>query len=296
MERELDVSMLIALPESEYLDRKREYHKNNVQLVHDILCLCNAYSESHRYLLFGINDDGSVAGVESDSNRKTNAGFQDLIRQAKFNRLPTVSLESHDYDGHVVDVLTIRNRPDKPFYLTRDKREGKVTIRAGVVYTRVGDTNVPLKECAPDEMVELMWRERFGLAMHPLARFELLLENPQAWIPVEGDAYIYNQEFPEFVLRRGDIVTDDFREPWTQRLPDPTAHSYYVHLEYFGTVLRKYVFVSCDGGRYQIPLPDRQPDGSYILRTGSPEYRIAKIYWQYLPLQDGLYTVGLVDD
>ena len=290
-----DITGLIAMPESECVDRKREHHSSNVSLVHDILCLCNAYSESDRYIFWGVTNDGNVVGIESDPKRKTNANIQDLVRQSNFNRLPTVRLYTYRFSEHEIDILHIRNRPDKPFYLTKDKREGKNVIRAGVIYTRIGDTNVPLKECAPDEMVELMWRERFGLAMKPLDRFELLLKNPTSWVSVEGDDYIYNQDFPEFVLRRGEVITEDFREPWTQGFPDPSAYSYYVHLQYFGTDLRRYVFVSCDGGRYNVPLPERQPDGSYILRRNTTGYRIAEIYWQYMPLSDGLLTVTLIE-
>ena len=59
--------------------------------------------------------------------------------------------------------------------------------------------------------------------MSPLARFELLLENPNLWVAVEGDGYFYNEAFPEFVLRRGQKVTEEFMEPWTQTLPDDSV-------------------------------------------------------------------------
>ena len=50
--------------------------------------------------------------------RKTNADLMDMVRHEASNRSPTMNLQTHEYNGHELDVLEIRNRPDKPFYLT----------------------------------------------------------------------------------------------------------------------------------------------------------------------------------
>jgi hypothetical protein len=67
--------------------------------LHDILCLANSYSNSDRYLVFGVADDHSVTGVAADINRKTNANLQDFLRQANLNRIPTCVIEQHDVGG-----------------------------------------------------------------------------------------------------------------------------------------------------------------------------------------------------
>ena len=201
-------------------------------------------------------------------------------------------LSTHQVGEHVVAVLHIKNRPDKPFFFERDYRDGQHTIRAGVIYTRVGDTNTPLKESAPEDKIELMWRERFGVDLKPLERLRLLLGEHDKWVSNQGDEYLYHEQHPEFVIRRSDHE-EDFSEPWTERFPDPTAHRYEVCFYHYNTVLRRSTFVSCDGGRYQIPLPRRLDIDDFELYTDTIEYMLAQIYYQYLPLDEELAFVGI---
>src|SRR5438093_4008496 len=172
----MDINLLIQERESEKLDFKRTHHADTLALLHDILCLANAWVESDRFLVFGVADDAQVVGVEADGNRRTGANVQNLLRQSRLNRIPTVSMQTIRVSGQQIDVLTIKNRPDKPFFATADRTFQGRTIRAGVVYTRIGDTNVPLGESAPEYAIELAWRERFGLGLPPLRRAFRLLE------------------------------------------------------------------------------------------------------------------------
>lgn len=167
--------------ESDWLDRKREYPKNNVNLIHDILCLANSHTPSHRYLIFGIADDKTVFGIENDPERKKQSDILTLLKDSYFNRLPIISLNTVIIDNHEIDILEIENRPDKPYYLKKDKEfQGKV-IRAGVFYTRYGDTNTPLKECPDELFIERMFRERFGIDKTPLERVKLSLNIINNW-------------------------------------------------------------------------------------------------------------------
>jgi predicted HTH transcriptional regulator len=186
----MEILELLGQRESEWLDFKRQHYDNTAKLLHDILCLANSYSEHDRYLVFGVDDDGSLHGVAGDSSRKTSANLHDFLRQAPLNRIPTCELGTHVVQGHELDLLTIRNRPDKPFLLTKDFEKQGERVRNGVVYTRIGDTNVPLKESAPQDLVELMWRERFGLGLSPLERAERFLGEPERWKKM-GDGYLY---------------------------------------------------------------------------------------------------------
>lgn len=56
----MDLDSLLRQREAEWLDFKKEYHDNNASLLHDILCLANSYSNSDRYLVFGVADDHSL--------------------------------------------------------------------------------------------------------------------------------------------------------------------------------------------------------------------------------------------
>ncbi len=195
-----------------------------------------------------------------------------------------------------VDILTIRNRPDKPFFLVKDKSFQGKTIRAGVIYTRLGDTNIPLQESAPEAQIELMWRERFGLGLPPLERMKLLLDDFEGWVSVNEDAQLYHQQFPEFTVRQGKLINENFRESWSERFPDISAHSFEVELRYFETIIHKETFVTCDGGRYQIPLPNSdiaESERKFYIQKKSFAYNIAKIYGQYYPVEDALQRAGI---
>src|SRR5689334_23229112 len=113
----MDLAELLAQPESEWLDFKQQYHDNNASLLHDILCLSNSYAESDRFLVFGVADDRQTPGIATDANRRTNAKLQDFLRAVALNRIPTCTLRSYEHNGAVIDVLAIRNRPDKPFFV-----------------------------------------------------------------------------------------------------------------------------------------------------------------------------------
>ena len=163
---------LLIEKESESLDFKREFHENNAKLLHDILCLSNAFYRGERFIIFGIGDDKAIHGVETDPNKKTNADVHDFLRQVNLNKIPLVELTYHQLDGHEIGVLRITDTPQKPYYLKKDYQAGKNTIRAGVVYSRLSDTNIPQQETAPEDHIEIMWKERFGL----LAIKEISLE------------------------------------------------------------------------------------------------------------------------
>lgn len=155
---------LAAQRESEWLDFKREFHENTAKFLHDILCLSNASHNDDRYLIFGIADDKTVYGVENDPNRKTNADIHDFLRQVSLNSIPKVELSFQQFDGHEIGILKIKDLPKKPYFVTEDFRRGNATVRAGAIYTRLGDTNIPLHATAPEDHVEIMWKERLNLA------------------------------------------------------------------------------------------------------------------------------------
>ncbi len=290
-----DLTRLIGLPESESLEYKRQFHESTVELLHDLLCLANAYTAGERHIVFGIADDHSVVGIESDPRRRKNSDIQDMLRASGLNRIPDMRLQDEEHDGHTVSVLTIKNRPDKPFFVLRDRREGSSRLRSGVVYTRIGDTNTPMAETAPEDRIELMWRERFGLGLPPLERFRRLLDDTASWQhDVHGDKTVfYHRDFPEFTVADGEELMDDFTEDWATQFPDKRASSYYVELRFHTTVLRKLLFVRCDGNRYRIPAPKIMKPRGWVLYRQGLGWRVAMLNHQYLPLEDALRGTGI---
>jgi hypothetical protein len=289
----MSLAPLLAAKESVWFDRKRLFHANRIELLHDILCLANAYHDGDRYLIFGQADDLTVTGVSQDENRLTNAALHDFLRQSSLNRIPTLELLFESENNLDLGVIHIVNRPDKPFFVTTDRSHQGKTLRAGVIYTRLGDTNIPMGTSAPEDQIELMWRERFGLGLTPFARFQRLLDSAADWVEIRGEDYRYHRQFSEFTIRNGKDINLQFNETWTKKFPDPNASSYYKEVYYNGTLIERMVFVSCDGGRYQIPLPERDDNGRFIIARNSTAMRLALQLWQYLPLEEAIARAGI---
>ena len=58
--------------EGGYWDFKLKWHDNNIDLLHDILCMANNLENRDAYIIFGVKDkDFSIKGVDTnDKNRK----------------------------------------------------------------------------------------------------------------------------------------------------------------------------------------------------------------------------------
>ncbi len=72
----------------------------------------------------------------------------------------------------MVDVLIIKNKPYKPYFLLKDvkrktkeeggKKSDKTEARAGVVYSRVASVNTPINETASEVDIKNMWKSVLG--------------------------------------------------------------------------------------------------------------------------------------
>lgn len=167
--------------EGVYWDFKRSHHQNSADLVHDVLCLANAKHRGSRFLIFGIDDrDFSLHSINSDTNRRTQAYIADLFRANadKFfqSRFPEFYLKEITIQGKLLDILLIEDAPYKPYYFVQKYEK----IRPHHIYTRICDTNTPVKESAQPHEIERMWRERFGLDVSPLERAKIYLDDPDA--------------------------------------------------------------------------------------------------------------------
>lgn len=281
---------LLSERESEILDFKQVWHNNNAELVHDILCLLNSLNENNRYLIFGVvNRTNEIVGVNEDPNQKVSADIQDLIRASGFNRIPNFELYNFEHEGKQIDVLEIKNRPEKPYFLTSNKREGGMTVRAGVVYTRLGDTNTPMIESAPEDHIELMWRERFGIDKPPMERMRQLLDDSDMWVYQENSGIdsFYHQIFPEFTIEKSSGSSEDFSEEWCKdKFADAYSSKSSFEFKYSTTVLEKITMVSCDGGRYIFPLPEIEMvkgERKFFCSTESFGFKLARLYQKVFP-------------
>ncbi len=109
-----------------------------------------AFANTHGgVLIFGIDDDGGVVGVDSEKEEI------DLIFQAATQHCyPPIEpkIEIFELNGKDVIVVTIEQSENKPHYLVSSNGD------AGKVFIRLGSQNV----IASDEMVKLMKSEHDG--------------------------------------------------------------------------------------------------------------------------------------
>jgi hypothetical protein len=70
----------------------------------------------------------------------------------------------------------------------------------------------------------------------------------------------------------GYLSNPDFKEPWANQFSDPHASSSFVDFFYNGVLVFRDIFVSVDGGRCYLPLPDREfdPETYKVLRYTVP--------------------------
>ena len=75
-----------------------------------------------------------------------------------------------------------------------------------------------------------------------------------------------------------------FAEAWTSVFPDQNGSRFYIHLMINGTIVRSLPFVSGDGGRYTLPLPDMtvvEDTPAFCWYTEALDVRIAEIIGEF---------------
>ena len=246
--------------EGEYWDFKKQYYDNahKGEMLHDIICMANTQSDHDGYIIFGVEDNNcAVCGVENDPNRKRTEHLISFLRDKPFiaGIRPDVQIKTIKYKQHEIDVLIIKNTRNVPYFVS-ENTEG---VKAGCIYTRVGDSNTPANKSADMLHVEHLWKKRFGLLSSPLFRFRDMLFDREGWMPAETDfdTYYYINA-PEFTLNYSEC--SDYRVQGNYFFADywPFHEPKFkdMLLNYFGTALTKVPVVFIDDARYAFPVPN----------------------------------------
>lgn len=245
-------NLLLQEEESEHLDFKEIHHKNNADLVHDILCLLNSECNSDRFIIFGITDNKEIKGISGE--RKKQAEIADCIRNSNFNRNPSFLLYEIKHNNLTFDILHIKNTPYKPYFLLKDKKEGNTTIRAGVVYTRNNDSNTPKDRTASLNQIEAMWRERFGLDRSPLDRVYKYIHNLSGWKKAKETEAFY-ELFPEFrIVWKSEEPRTNFYEHWNEKKATTNLSNASAQILYHTTLLFEVNLINLDDHIF-FPIP-----------------------------------------
>lgn len=127
-ERALETLQELEGDEHEWVDYKEDYYIKGAayleaEFVKDVQALANALTtRNERYLFIGVDDGGSVVGVDGDatersaSTRHVLSFEEDDLQEILDSRLspgPRISLHTYEEDGDQFAVLVVR-RVDKP--------------------------------------------------------------------------------------------------------------------------------------------------------------------------------------
>lgn len=263
MDNEFEIKKLIdSKTEGQYWDFKREPHKDNESLLHDILCLANAKHNGDRFLIIGVDDpkeNCEIIGLdETTEKRKNEADLNDFLNSKEFSggNIPTVNVRTLNiYAKKIekkIDIIIIKNSLQKPFYLEKDY--GKV--KAYHIYTRTGDRNTPKNKNANFVEIEYMWKEHFGLHLDVDERFKLYLNDIENW-KNEFDTRktaLYKPD-PDFSIELDEFKDSDYVEPFNAFYLDNSLLYGDILFKYNSKVVFKYEYAFCDGGRLLIPIP-----------------------------------------
>ncbi len=255
---EKEIRMLInSGREDDYWDFKQCHHKNMANLLHDIICMANNRADRDAYIIFGVTDKTfEVMGVESDINRRNQQQIIDILKSKKFSSgiRPRIEVRTLYIRKHEIDVLTVKNATDTPYFLIEDYRDQDRVVRAHYIYTRVGDTNTDIDKSSDINHVEYLWKKRFLLNRPPLEQITKRLENKNEWI-CQGYTY-YNTYNPEYTI---ELIED---EKWLE----PEFYSYAMYnnsssyglleVKCYGTKLYGNQTVTLDSGRYITVTPN----------------------------------------
>ena len=258
MESNLEVKiyhLIGSKTEGDYWDFKQEWHKDTERLLHDILCFANTVHDRDCYIIIGVSDDGEIIGL-SDENRVKQVAILDLLSNSVFagDNTPEVSVETIRIDDKEIDILTIYNSYNVPFYLKKKCKKHR-NIREGYIYTRIGDKNTPISQNANIQQIEMLWKKRLGLTQPPLIQIVNRLQNKSEW--VQNNETQYNIYKPEFKL------VEEYDDEYDRRSGEFYVYSQtnskfmYKNLKIMcnETVLEEFQLVILDSGRFKTPIP-----------------------------------------
>lgn len=256
-----EVSELIYLrQEGGFWDFKREWHSDDGELLLDIICMANNLCNHDAYIIIGIDEenDYQIRNVSNDEHRRKTQDIVTFLRDKKFagNIRPTAFVNSYTIDGKTIDVITIKNSHDTPFYIVQDYKG----LKAYHIYTRILDTNTPRDKSADPDKVEQLWRKHFYIDESPLKKVLHYLRDFDAWTSFDNDgnsAYYYNLA-PEYtMIEIKDEIRDGYEFYFLSQI-DPTPRWYSVELKYHQTTIYNLLGIALDGGRCFAIAPRRK--------------------------------------
>ncbi|MHA0315968.1 AlbA family DNA-binding domain-containing protein [Mesomycoplasma ovipneumoniae] len=156
------VDLINLKKEDDFFDYKSEFYKKDKdglyrrELLHDILCMSNNIQNRDAYLIFGVQDDGKVIGINEDLRSNDILNFIHNINFAG-DHVPQIEVLNLYYKYLKIGVIICKASKNIPFFLSKVYKG----IYPNQIFTRVGDTNTPINENAKYDSIEKLWKLHF---------------------------------------------------------------------------------------------------------------------------------------
>lgn len=273
-----EITHLVELKqEGEYWDFKKEWYKNKSDLLHDIICMANNLSNHDGLIVIGIDEetDYSICDVTNDPNRRKTQDIVAFLREKKFagGIRPTVYVQPLSFRKSEIDVIVIKNDRNTPYYLT-EQYQG---VFANNIYARIMDTNTPKNSSADINIVERLWKKRFGIDAAAFDRALLFLQTPCDWVDSDDGKKFYKYA-PEFTIE--EISAEEHRNGYEFYLfnqYDSYPRWYDINIYFHQTLLYSLGGVALDGGRCFTSTP--RTDGISLYKESYHNWDISYKYF-----------------
>ena len=278
--------------EADYWDVKQEWHEKTEDLIKDIICFANTVHDKDCFLIFGINDDLKVCGMEKERTKQ--CFILDTLSKLQFagDVQPDIELKTATVQSDIepdtmveVDILIIYNTYLTPIYLK--KMYGKMI--QGCIYSRIGDKNTENNGNSDIRQIEMLWKKRFGLTKSPYEYIIDRLADKSEWH--EYDNGWYNIYKPEYVLYEdfGEEKHGIEEEFYSYALTNESTSFHILNITANYTVLNAFDLAVLDSGRLTVPIPEwgyvhrhghsYEPIGYKYYVEGSNRYRILQFLY-----------------
>lgn len=290
-----EILHLISLrQEGEYWDFKKEWHTNKPDLLHDIICMANNPSNHDGLIIIGIDEetDYAICDITNDPNRRKTQDIVSFLRDKKFagGVRPTVYVQSAFISKKTIDVIVVNNDRNTPYFLT-EQYQG---VFPNNIYSRIMDTNTPKNTSADINVIEKLWKKRFGIDAPALDRALLFLQKPYDWIDSDDGKKFYKYA-PEFTIEN--IPAEDGRDGYEFYLfnqRDSRPRWYDIKIYYHQTLLYSLGGVALDGGRCFTSTP--RTDGISLHKDRYPHWDICYKYFIQDSIEYKVHQFYITDD
>ena len=272
--------------EGDFWDFKQEWHEEDkkADLVKDIICFANSVHQHDCYLIIGVDNSYNIVGMAK--KRRTQADIIDLLSNVQWagDNIPHISVETVILENTLLDILIIHNTSDVPYYLKKDYKCNKDTVRQGVIYSREKDRNTAWGAIASPLTIEKLWKKRFHLHEPMIEQMRSLLVHVDEW-DNGPDNLLYHRYRPGFTIcEKPSDESNIYEEFYVEYMFDARAFSHIYQLKYYECILRNIYVLYLDGCRFITPYPKVEINHSisenryFYMVQNSMEWNLQQIF------------------